>query len=140
MMIDEKEQGKGYGSEAFDRVIEFIRTKPFGDSDRVVLTCNKDNTGAMKLYESKGFSASGNEDGEEIFPEIPDGESFTEQAEMRADMLSVMMTLDETDRKIIDLRMEDLTQEQIAARLNMTQSAVSKRLKKLEKKFAEFRS
>ena len=66
MMIDEKEQGKGYGSEASDRVIEFIRTKPFGDSDRVVLTCNKDNTGAMKLYESKGFSASGNEDGEEI--------------------------------------------------------------------------
>ena len=59
-------EGKGYGSEAFDRVIEFIRTKPFGDSDRVVLTCNKDNTRAMKLYESKGFSASGNEDGEEI--------------------------------------------------------------------------
>ena len=81
-----------------------------------------------------------NEDGEEIIPDFPDGESFTEQAEMRADMLSVMMTLDETDRRIIDLRLEDLTQEQIAARLNMTQSAVSKRLKKLEKKFAEFRS
>ena len=66
MMIDESMQGRGYGSEAFDRVIEFIRTKPFGDSGRVALTCNRDNSAAMKLYESKGFSASGNEDSEEI--------------------------------------------------------------------------
>ena len=66
MMIDRAAQGRGYGREALARVLDYIRTKPFGDSDRVVLTCNKDNTRAMKLYESKGFSASGNEDGEEI--------------------------------------------------------------------------
>ena len=33
MMIDEAEQGKGYGSAALDRVIEYIGTKPFGDSE-----------------------------------------------------------------------------------------------------------
>ena len=58
MMIDAASQGQGYGSEAMDRVIDYIKTKPFGDSDRVALTCNKDNPVARKLYESRGFSAS----------------------------------------------------------------------------------
>ena len=66
MMIDEAEQGKGYGSEALDRVLQYIRTKPFGDSDRVALTCSKNNPAARKLYESRGFSATGNEDEDEI--------------------------------------------------------------------------
>ncbi|MBR5931006.1 MAG: GNAT family N-acetyltransferase [Lachnospiraceae bacterium] len=66
MMIDESEQGKGYGSKAFDCVMDYIRTKPFGDSDRVALTCNKNNSIARKLYESKGFAATGNEDEDEI--------------------------------------------------------------------------
>lgn len=66
MMIDESAQGRGYGCEALDRVLDYIRTKPFGTSDRVALTCNKDNTTAKKLYESRGFSATGNEDGDEI--------------------------------------------------------------------------
>lgn len=66
MMIDEAEQGHGYGSEALDRVIEYIRTKPFGDSGRVALTCNKNNSVARKLYENKGFSAIGNEYEDEI--------------------------------------------------------------------------
>ena len=66
MMIDEADQGHGYGGEALDRVIEYIRTKPFGDSNRVALTCNKENPIARKLYESKGFSPTGNEDEDEI--------------------------------------------------------------------------
>ena len=66
MMIDAGEQGKGYGREALDRVIEYIRTKPFGDSDRVALTCNRDNPIARKLYESRGFFPTGNEDEDEI--------------------------------------------------------------------------
>ena len=66
MMIDKSVQGQGYGNEALDRVIDYIRTKPFGDSDRVALTCNKQNPIARKLYESKGFYATGNEDEDEI--------------------------------------------------------------------------
>ena len=66
MMIDESIQGKGYGTEALDRVIEYIKTKPFGDSGRIALTCNKNNPIAKKLYESKGFSATGAEDEDEI--------------------------------------------------------------------------
>ena len=66
MMIDESVQGRGYGGEALDRVIEYIRTKPFGDSDRIALTCNKNNAAARKLYESRGFSATGVEDEDEV--------------------------------------------------------------------------
>ena len=65
MMIDEAAQGRGYGGEALDRVLDYIRTKPFGDSGRVALTCNKRNAAAKKLYENRGFSATGNEDGDE---------------------------------------------------------------------------
>ena len=60
MMIDASKQGRGYGGEALDRVIDYIKTKPFGDSGRVALTCNKNNSIARKLYEKKGFSATGN--------------------------------------------------------------------------------
>ena len=66
MMIDESMQGRGYGSDALDRVLEYIRTKPFGSSGRVALTCNKNNPLAKKLYESRGFSATGAEDEDEI--------------------------------------------------------------------------
>jgi len=66
MMIDRAAQGRGFGGEALDRVLDYIRTKPFGDSDRVALTCNKSNLAAKRLYERKGFSATGAEDGDEI--------------------------------------------------------------------------
>ena len=66
MMIDESKQGRGYGSEALDRIIDYIRSKPFGNSGRIALTCNKNNSIAKKLYESKGFSATGVEDEDEI--------------------------------------------------------------------------
>ena len=66
MMIDESAQGQGYGNEALDMVLDYIRLKPFGDSDRVALTCSKQNPIARKLYESKGFCPTGNEDDDEI--------------------------------------------------------------------------
>ena len=66
MMIDESVQGRGYGGEALDRVIEYIKTKPFGNSGRIALTCNKNNLIARRLYESRGFSATGAEYDDEI--------------------------------------------------------------------------
>ena len=66
MMIDRSAQGRGYGRAALDRVIDYIRTKPFGDSDRVALTCNRDNHAARRLYERRGFRATGVEDEDEI--------------------------------------------------------------------------
>ncbi len=66
MMIDESAQGKGFGGAALDRVLDYIKTKPFGSSNKVTLTCNKDNSSAMKLYESRGFQMTGVMDEDEI--------------------------------------------------------------------------
>ena len=59
MMIDEAHQRRGFGKEALDLVLDYIRTKPFGASCRVTLTCSKDNNAALDLYKSRGFSETG---------------------------------------------------------------------------------
>ena len=66
MMIDESNQRRGYGRAALDRVLDYIKTKPFGSSNRVTLTCNKDNIQALNLYKSRGFTETGAADEDEI--------------------------------------------------------------------------
>ena len=66
MMIDMSQQGRGFGAAALDRVLDYIRTKPFGDSCRVTLTCNKENPRALALYKSRGFAETGEQDEDEI--------------------------------------------------------------------------
>ena len=66
MMIDESKQGTGFGSAALNQVLEYIKTKPFGNSDRVTLTCNQDNIQALKMYKKKGFTETGHVDDDEI--------------------------------------------------------------------------
>ena len=66
MMIDESQQGKGYGKAALKLLLDYIKDKPIGDSDRVALTCNKDNTVALELYKSMGFELTGNSDEDEV--------------------------------------------------------------------------
>ena len=66
MMIDESNQRRGYGSVSLERVLDYIKTKPFGSSDRVTLTCNRDNIQALNLYKSKGFTETGAVDKDEI--------------------------------------------------------------------------
>ena len=66
MMIDASHQHRGYGSTALDQVLDYIKTKPFGDSNRVTLTCNIENAPALSLYKNKGFTETGEVDGEEI--------------------------------------------------------------------------
>lgn len=66
MMIDESYQNRGYGSAALDRVLDYIKSKPFGSSNRVTLTCNRQNIRALNLYQSKGFTETGAADEDEI--------------------------------------------------------------------------
>ena len=66
MMIDESMQGRSYGGAALDQVIEYIKTKPFGASNRIALTCNKNNPVAKQLYKTRGFEETGHEDEDEI--------------------------------------------------------------------------
>lgn len=66
MMIDVEHQNKGFGESALRECLAYIKTKPFGKSNKVVLTCNKDNIVALHLYHKFGFRATGEEDGEEM--------------------------------------------------------------------------
>lgn len=66
MMIDKHEQGKGYGKAALKKCFSYISQKPFGNSSRVVLTCNEENLPALSLYKGLGFLPTGNRDEDEI--------------------------------------------------------------------------
>lgn len=66
MMIDGSQQGNGFGKAALELVLEYIKSKPFGDSGRVALTCSKDNPAALNLYKSFGFELTGGEDDDEV--------------------------------------------------------------------------
>lgn len=66
MMIDKTEQGKGYGRAALQKVLDYIKDRPFGSSDKVTLTCNKKNEPALYLYQSLGFKLTGNDDDDEV--------------------------------------------------------------------------
>lgn len=66
MMVDKKHQGNGYGRAAMEACLAYIKSKPFGISNRVVLTCHKDNSIALDLYHKFGFLETGNYDDEEI--------------------------------------------------------------------------
>jgi hypothetical protein len=65
-LIDETHQGKGYGSEAVKLCIDYIKSKPFGKSNDIILTCNTNNTHAIHIYEKLGFKDTGERDEDEI--------------------------------------------------------------------------
>ena len=65
LMIDAQEQGKGYGRAAMQSALEYIKTKPFGASDVVLITCGRENTAAYSMYKAMGFKETGRSDEEE---------------------------------------------------------------------------
>ncbi|WP_034439964.1 GNAT family N-acetyltransferase [Clostridium ihumii] len=70
MMIDEKYQGKGYGTKVIKLCIDYIKTKPFGKSNNIILTCNIDNTHAIYIYEKLGFKDTGERDDDEMIMKL----------------------------------------------------------------------
>ena len=66
MMIDVAYQHQGFGAIALRKCLDYIASKPFGPSNKVVLTCNKNNSIALHLYNNYGFKETGNADEDEI--------------------------------------------------------------------------
>lgn len=66
LMIDAQFQHRGCGRAAMEQVLDYIAQKPFGSSPRIALTCHKDNTAALHLYESLGFAPTGRQYDEEL--------------------------------------------------------------------------
>jgi len=70
MMIDKKYQGKGYGTKAIELCIDYIKSKPFGESNDVILTCSMDNSHGIHIYEKLGFKDTGERDDDEIIMKL----------------------------------------------------------------------
>lgn len=66
LMIDRHHQGRGYGKQAVKACLDYIRRKPFGPGNTVLLTCHEKNSTALSLYRSLGFLETGNRDGDEM--------------------------------------------------------------------------
>jgi len=66
MMIDASYQHQGFGELALKKCLDYIATKPFGQSNKVALTCNKENAIALQLYKKLGFKETGNEEADEV--------------------------------------------------------------------------
>lgn len=67
LMIDMSYQRKGYGKQAVQRAVEFLREKPCGEASKVVICYEPDNEIARKLYASCGFVETDNRiDGEVV--------------------------------------------------------------------------
>jgi len=70
-MIDEKEQGKGYGKAAMAVLLDMFRAKLNGhEAKYVYLSYEPSNHVAAKLYESCGFTETGLEMGGEVVVEL----------------------------------------------------------------------
>lgn len=67
LFIDERYQGKGFGTEASQQILE--RMKADGRYDKVVLCYIDGNEAAKSMYEKMGFYLTGERDGDEIVME-----------------------------------------------------------------------
>jgi len=66
LMIDKNHQNQGYGKLAVQACLDYIRQKPFGSGNTVLLTCHEHNRIAISFYNSLGFRETENRDEEEI--------------------------------------------------------------------------
>ena len=55
LMIDKKYQGKGYGKEALQLALDYVRTFPVGEAKYCWLSYEPGNDVARNLYRSFGF-------------------------------------------------------------------------------------
>ncbi len=65
-MIDESQQGKGYGKASLLKAIEMIKTYPHGKADKIYLSYVPGNETGSGLYKSVGFVETGNMDRGEV--------------------------------------------------------------------------
>ena len=59
VMIDEQYQRRGYGREAMQKILDYIRTFPAGPAELCWISYEPDNVVAKRLYESFGFHENG---------------------------------------------------------------------------------
>ena len=68
VMIDERYQGKGFGTAAVDLVISLVRES--GKYDKLELGCKEENAAGMHVYEALGFRPTGEVEHGEVQMEL----------------------------------------------------------------------
>ena len=66
LMIDKAYQRRGFGKEAVQLALDFIKSFPCGKAEYCWLSYEPENEAARQLYRSFGFSETGEVDGEEL--------------------------------------------------------------------------
>ena len=64
ILIDKNQQRKGYGKKTIAKIIEEIKTMPYGKANRIYTSWNPKNTASKSLFESFGFIETGTFDGD----------------------------------------------------------------------------
>ena len=64
LMIDRKHQGRGYGRDAIERLVEHVRTRP--GAQRLLVSHVKQAERLARFYAALGFRYTGREDGGEL--------------------------------------------------------------------------
>ena len=64
LMIDREHQGKGYGRDAVERLVEHVRTRP--GAQRLLVSHVKQAERLARFYTALGFRYTGREDGGEL--------------------------------------------------------------------------
>lgn len=59
ILVDKKYQKQGYGTKAVRLFLDYVKKKPLGDADTVVVSVVEGNNEALKLYEKFGFKIIG---------------------------------------------------------------------------------
>ena len=55
LMLDKNHQGKGYGKQAVEKVIDEIKTFPHGKANSIYMSYESENAASKKLFHSFGF-------------------------------------------------------------------------------------
>lgn len=71
LMIDERYQGRGYGTCALRLALDFIRGEPLGPAQYCWLSYEPNNVVARDLYRSFGFAETGEMDEGEVIAVLP---------------------------------------------------------------------
>ena len=66
LMIDKAYQRRGFGKEAVQLALDFIKSFPCGKAEYCWLSYEAENEAARQLYRSFGFSETGDADGKEL--------------------------------------------------------------------------
>lgn len=64
LFIDENHQRKGYGNQAIQKIVAEIKSMPHGKADRIYVSWHPNNIVSKSLFESLGFTETGEVEGD----------------------------------------------------------------------------